>query len=809
MFRNYLAAALRNLVRNRLYAAINIIGLALGFAAAFLIAVFVKDELSYDKWIPDHNRTYLLTNIEHRLPGQPPLQFDRLLPQIAPALKLSIPSLEAVARLVKSDVTLRHSNIEANEQLYWADPEVFDVLRLPSLAGDLEGALLQPDSIVLTRSISEKYFGRTDVVGETIDVNRETPMTVRAVIEDLPSNSHLDITIIASARASISPLAGPLPNPYVVIFTYTYVRLMPGVSIAAFRHALMDFVEQNADAISAGPPGHREVLTPIPVAAVHLTPTNVPVSAMKPRGSVAVIVSISITGLLIVLTASFNFVNLMAARAAKRAAEVGVRKVSGAMRRDLIIQFLGESLLYTVIGMIMAGGLAELLSPALQTFLQRSSRFHPDVDPAAIIGVAGFAILLGILAGAYPAFVLSAFQPIKVLKSGSVQGSGPNLVHRILAMAQFAILIGLVAATAIIHDQLHFALNEGLRLDKDEALLITTACSNTFKDQVSRVAGVEAAACSSRNALAFANAIGPMRLADGTQITMTRTAVGPGFFELYGIAPVAGRLFADARHDELPAVSDPASRRPLSVIILNQAAVRKMGFASAGAAIGQSVPLGPGSGDSEPQAEIIGVVSDFSVDSVGRAITPTFFYADAGQYQILNVKLNGRDIPQALAAIDQLWRIFGEPRPITQTFLNQRVEDMYKDISRQGQLFAVFSGIAVFIAGLGLIGLAAFTAEHRTKEIGIRKVMGATPRDILGLVVWEFIKPVLWANIVAWPVSYFIMHRWLEGFAYHIDLSPWMFLAASALALLIAVLTVSGHALLVARAQPVAALRYE
>jgi putative ABC transport system permease protein len=802
MFRNYFAAALRNLVRNKLYAAINITGLSVAFVAALLIALFVRDELSYDTWIPEHERTYLIAG------GNPGFHFDIAPAGLAALVKLDIPFVETIARLASDDVSLRHADIESNEHIYWADPTIFETLALPVIAGDPKTALDRPESIVLTRSLARKYFGRDDAVGETLDINRQHPMTVTAVLEDLPPNTHLDAAIMASSRAAASPLARPGDNAGVA--TYAYARLMPGHSGEEFRRALADLVERHANSYFTLPSGERVILRPIPVADVHLAepPSMANIFIMKPRGSPAIIINVSVIGVLILLVACINFVNLMTAWAAQRAAEVGVRKVSGAERRDLIIQFIGEALLYVTASTGIAVGLAERLSPKLQDFLQRGSAFPYWHEPAFVCGIIAFSLVLGVLAGAYPALVLSAFRPAAVLKTNMVRGSGSGFLRRLLATVQFAVLIGLIVATGTIYAQIHFALNEGMRIDTDQALMISTPCRGSFEARVRALPGVTAAVCSHIHPLDRGGGrLSSATLPDGSTILVAKNMVAPGFFEFYGLRPLAGRFLSAARGDEMPFFAEPAQRKPPAVIVINQAALRAFGFQSAADVIGQELPTN--FGDPSTKATVVGVVGDFSLDSIGSVVAPAFYFSDASFYGALNVKLNGHDIPETLAAIDRLWKEFGEPRPIVRSFLDQQIEGLHKDLTRQGQVFAAFAGVAIFIAGLGLFGLAAFTAERRTKEIGVRKAMGASQTDVLRLLVWEFAKPVLWANVIAWPIGYFAMRRWLEGFAHHIDLEPWVFLGASAIALLIAILTVAGHALLVARAEPVAALRYE
>ncbi|MHB1205335.1 MAG: FtsX-like permease family protein [Rhodospirillaceae bacterium] len=518
--------------------------------------------------------------------------------------------------------------------------------------------------------------------------------------------------------------------------------------------------------------------------------------------------AVSAVGALIAIVALSNFINLMTARSARRAVEVGVRKAVGAHRRNLIAQFIGESLLYVGLGAGLAAALVQILLPSFNAFLQRAITFDLMNSPVLLLTVAGVTVLAGVLAGAYPAFVLSSFPPHATLKSSQASAVSTRL-RQGLVICQFAILIGLGLGAVIVYQQTRFGMNENLRLTRDQVLLIQTACSDAFKDAVLEVPGVQAAACSSMTMMGAINGT-PASLPDGTTVILSRAAADFGLLELYGRRPLAGRFFSrDRTADSASAYGRSGPQAP---IVINEKLAHALGYATPDQAIGASVPWvnQPGSDGLEPRpSTVIGVVADFPVRSVTSPIEPMAFFVDRAQAQMLHVKISGDRVPETLDAIDKVWRQVGEPRPIRRRFFDQYVENMYRDIERQGTMLMAFTVLTVFIACLGLFGLAAFTAEQRTKEIGIRKAMGARTGDLLGLLLWQFTKPVLWANLIAWPAAYFIMRRWLEGFAYHIDLAPWMFLAASALAVVISLATVMGHALLVARAQPVTALRYD
>jgi putative ABC transport system permease protein len=565
----------------------------------------------------------------------------------------------------------------------------------------------------------------------------------------------------------------------------------------------------------------------MPLADLHL---HAPADPRLTTGSAAAVYSALWIALLIVAIAGINFVNLTTARATRRAVEVGVRKASGAERRNLIVQFIGESMIYAALAMALAILFAQLLLPSFNGFLQRTIVFDFTHDPRLVGAVFMVVGAVGVLAGAYPALVLARFSPAAVLKGSLTGGLRSGRGRQVLVALQFMVLVVLALVSTTITRQAHYAMNAALRFDKDQMLVIRTAlnvpntlpCDSALATAVRALPGVRGAACASSEPLLKIEAqeihtdvTGP----GGATLKADEMLVDFGYFELFGIRPLAGRGFS---RDFSGDIGLQDATAPPSVVI-NESLSRALGFPTPQSAIGQTVrwypflpvtaasiaafngktalPLSP--------SQIVGVVPEFALVSARQALKPTIFSVSPTGYTVLNVKLQGSQVPETLAAIDRLWKQLGPPRPIDRSFLDQQIEDMYRDVTRLGDAMAAFAGVAVFIACLGLFGLATFAAESRTKEIGVRKALGASRADVLRLVLWEFNKPVLWASLIAWPVAYFIMRRWLEGFAERVDVGLWMFPLASAIALMFAILTVSGHALLVARAQPVTALRYE
>ncbi|MDB5495955.1 MAG: transporter permease, partial [Phenylobacterium sp.] len=806
MFRNYLAAALRNLARNRLYAGVTIAGLAIGFAAAMLIGLYVRDELTFDRFVPGHERVYLLSETLASKSGMLDTNLTQI--KLVPFLKPDFPEIQYAARLSGSyfPPTVRRGDIVASEQgLYWGDEDFFRVFPLPVVAGDLATALTSADGIVLTRAAARKYFGRDAPLGETLLVNRQ-PFRVTAVIKDLPSNTHLAFEMVGASRAAQSPISqfGPINGPSDLTL-FTYIRLRPGATTARIEPRMASYLDQRIPLGALVEYGKMfRTLHLVPLTQIHLRPISQEVFNSKSPVDPAILTAIGAVGGLIVIVAAINFVTLMTARAARRAVEVGVRKAAGASRRDLIAQFMGEAFLYVLAAAVLGVSLAELLMPAANAFLQRKMSFDYLHDPGLALGMLGVLLLIALLSGAYPAFVLSGFRPSAVLKGGPIASVGGNRVRQALVVAQFAVLIALALMAVTMVRQTLFALNDGMRLNKDQVLLVfSQPCLQPFRDEARKLTGVKAAGCAGANALNLSNSTDAVTVNGRRHDNINRAAIDFGFLETFGLKPVAGRLFDRSRPADA-ALDNADAYQPM---ILNETAVRKLGFASPQAAIGKTV-LWHGDWDITMQkatftlqplkpSEIVGVVPDFTLGSMRQEIKPFMYVIGRNMPPdsvAMAIKLDGRRIPETLAGLDGLWKRLGDGRPMLRVFVDQFTMRLYVDTIIQGATVAIAGLIALTIAALGLFALSAYTTERRTKEIGVRKAMGASSGDILKLLLWQFTKPVIWANLIAWPAAWLILRWWLSSFAYHVDLAPWTFAVAGLGALVIAWATVFVHA---------------
>ena len=828
MLKNYLAAALGNLSRNWLYAGVTILGLSVSFAAAILIGLYLRDEYSFDRFIPGYERIYRV-QMGLTLPGQKPFRSDYIMSMVANDLKQDFPQVERTARMEMSGVGVRRGDMESLEQIAWADPDLFKVLQMPVLAGDPVVALQAPDGLVMTRELARKYFGEDAPIGKTLRVSTAlninlppdemkawiAPYTMRvlAVLKDAPQSSHISVGLYGSGRAGLSLLAmeDRHPSPF-SSNSLTYVKLRPGASPEPVDTAFPAFVDRHFPAAKGSASIKFNLM---PLASLHFSGLQSG-DGMRPPGDRGVDAGIGAVGLLIVLIAAINFVTLMTARATRRAVEVGVRKAVGARRRDLVAQFMGEALIYVLIAILIGVSLAEILLPYANAFVGRSIRFDYLDDPRLLGAIGGLALVTTLLAGAYPALVISGFRPAQALKGGVGQSAGASGVRLTLVVVQFAILIGLIVMTGTVYRQTTFALNDAMRLDTDQVLRIAAPCEKGLKQQIAALPGVKQVACAGGQVVSGGLSANFARQPGRPTVTVNLGSIDAGFLEMHGLKPLAGRFFDPNRGQDmvLDRMGESGVYQP--TIVLNEAGVQKLGFRTPADAVGKTISWGrwsgaPGGGQFPPMAasEVIGVVRDFTLQSIRNQINPMIYYVDPGDARFMVVKLNGRQIPETMRAILHAWKATGHDRALPQTFENQVVQDLYRDVITQGVALGICAGLAILIACMGLFALAAFTTERRTKEIGVRKAMGASTADVVRLLVWQFTKPVLWANLVAWPVAFWAMNRWLQGFAYRVDLPPWLFLLASASAVMIAWATVSTHAWLVARAKPATALRYE
>lgn len=811
MFRNYLLTALRNFTRHRLYSFINVVGLAVGLACTIFIVLFIRDELSYDRWIPDTQNLYQVHGTLH-FPGQGNFTSSDTPYPVTVAMAAQIPEVTAQTHLTPERMTTEIGNRQFSELVDVVDPNFFQIIRLPLVEGNPAAVFAQPESVVLSQAAAKKYLGSQDPLGKTIMMDGVHPLNVTGVMRDLPHNTQLVADLAIPNTSKADELSPAKKQAWLSFDSGAFVRLAPGASPAAVLAKLTPIFDKNIDVmkeLNVNVPGSKVLEVALtPFTDVHMTAGG----GMTPPGSWTVVYGFGAIALLILAIACFNFTNLATARAMIRAREVSLRKVMGARRRQLVVQFLGESILTALLALALALALVEVLLPTYDAFLDRPITLDYRTSGSLLAGLVGVAIITGLIAGVYPALVLSGFRPAATLRSGLKSPSCSGLLRTGLVILQFAISIGLGIAALVVFAQVRYAQQVDLGFVRHGMVIVsdadkmTPAARDTFVRTLASSPAIEGVAQSSSAPFLDQVNMGTFRVPGGAQRLYIRLVdASPDLPKLYNMRLLAGRWLSLARGNDL----NTGKQDPLQDgrdVLLTESAVERLGW-TAQTAIGKRIVETDAS--KLLSVTVVGVMADVMMDGVRTHVQPTMFLYNPNGFDTFAVRVKTADLPQALAEIDSTWHRFAPTVAIRRHFLGDMFDRLFVADRQQGAMFGLFVGIAIFIACLGLFGLAAFTAERRTKEIGIRKAFGARTPDIVRLLLWQFSIPVLIANIVAWPVAYYWLHSWLETFAYRISLSPLYFAGAGGAALLIAWMTIVGHAVRVARSNPVHALRYE
>ena len=789
MLKSYLTVALRSLRRHRAYSFINIAGLAVGMACVLLIFLYVQDERSYDQYHAKKDRIYrLVTAVDGasfdgvaKVPGA-----------WGPATLEDLPGVEAMTRLRFSSTVL----VSRGDQRFYegggfyTDPAIFEVFSFTMQQGDPATALDDPNGIVLTESLAQKYFLDENPLGQALTFDNQQERTVTGVLADVPANSHFTFTFLLPTAAE----PDSLQYDWVRNQHYTYLLLGANTSPEA--------VLAQVPAVLTRRIGEE--------AATRYTPrlqalTDIHLGSnlwreMAVNGNRDYLYLFGAVAFFILLIACINFMNLATARSARRAREVGVRKASGARRSALMQQFLGESILMSGIAVVLAVVLVSLLLPAFNQITGKTLSLAVLMDGRVMPALVGFALFVGLLAGSYPAFVLSAFRPVSVLK-GDVAGTSRVGLRKALVVFQFAISIILIVAVGVIDNQLHFIQSKNLGFNKDQVVIVPirdnamTASLEAVKQEFLNQPGVVSVAASGNlpGGGDWGFPLYPEGIPDDQRPPSRILAVDHDFIDTYQMEIVAGRNFSEQGIDAQGA------------FLLNEEAARQIGWADP---IGKTMGLPP-SISPEP-LPVVGVVKDFHFRSLHESIGPlVFFKPPPFWFSLFSIRISPENAETTLARIEDVWDRFDPAHPLTHSFLDQNFQALYQGETLVRTLLNYAMALAIFIACLGLFGLAAFTAEQRTKEIGIRKVLGASASGIVLLLSKDFARLVAVAFVVAAPLAYFAMNRWLNAFAYQVDISWGIFLMAGSLALAIALATVGYQAVRAALADPVKALRYE
>lgn len=808
MLKNYLKIAFRSLLKNKIYTAINILGLTVGLACCVLILLYVQDELSYDDFHPNKENLYRVA-LERIYPDH--TSYYAIIPSgFSEVFEEEIPEVRKSTRLLGfpnfTNIVEYKEKVFEERYVFFADSNFFDVFDYELLQGDTNGLLENPNTVILTESTAQKYFGSENPVGKTLDINNNETEVV-GIMQDIPENSHMKFDFLSS-----STNLGFLQQPnYIGFSSYTYVELESGATKQQVEEKIPPLVERYAagnierqhgisyqEYISAGN-GYDYFLQPI--TSIHLR-SNLE-SEIQPNGSITYVYIFISIAVLILIIACINFVNLATARSAERAREVGVRKVMGSDRPQLIRQFLTESVFLSLLSLVLAAGLIQLILPYFNKLAGKDLLL--DLFGSTMVGplLFGFALVVGLLAGLYPALYISSMKPVEVMKGKFQSNSSGRWLRNGLVVFQFAISIILISGTLVVNDQMDFIQNKRLGFDKENVLVI---------DRFGNLAEQQDAFIQGLNNLANVQSVGATGTMFGDNffgiqfqqssssdvITMKGMTVDDNFIETVDINLLEGRSFSEEFNDSLN-------------IILNEAAVKALGIEDPfGARLTSTNNV-----NNQPVTQVftvIGVAENFNFESLRTNITPLAVLSSEsaiGFENFVAVKLSTPNFSETINQIEETWTSMAPGLPFSYSFLDNDLASLYEAEQTSAQIFAVFAVLAIIIACVGLFGLAAYTAYQRTKEIGVRKVLGATVPNIVLLLSKDFAKLVGIAFLIAAPIAYLAMQSWLENFAFRIDLSLFTFVIAGLAALFIAFATVSYQAISAAIVNPVNSLRTE
>ena len=806
MIRNYIKIAFRNLGKYKFISFINLFGLTIGLTCCLLILAYILNEISYDKYQPYADRTYRISRSFHNEEGIQSLHLASISPPFGPLLKNEFPEIQKITRLLSNGNTafVYQDKQFYENQVFFADENLPDVFKIDVVKGNAKKALEDPFSIMISDKLARKYFGNEDPMNKIVKLDNNLPCKVGGVFKPFPSNTHVHADVlIAFNTLKDSAIYGErnLQTNWGNNSFLTYVVIPKGSDPKKLEGKFPAFLDKYYH-FPDEPPGFKgSKFTHLYLTAL----TDIHLRShldyeVEENGDIKRIYIFSIIALFILLIACINYMNLSTARSVLRAKEIGIRKTVGAERKEIILQFLSESVLISWFAILLAIVLTALLLPWLNKFSGLDLSMQILIKWQIILPLIIAPFVVGILSGLYPALFMSSFEPVKVLK-GLFKVSGNISLRKALVVAQFAISIILLISTVIVFKQLRYMQQKSLGFSKDHVITMfnTAAFGNqfeSFRNELLQNPGVREVARSSRIpsgrlldaqdvALPAGDTVKPL------SVDLKFVTVDYNFVPAYGMGIAAGRNFSNAYKTDS------------NSFVINEAATKVLGWRSAQEAINKDLVYGGQKG------KVIGVVKDFHFESLHQRIPPLLFNVNANRYNRISIKLSGANIASSLGFVEKTWKKFLPETPYDYSFLDERFAQLYQSEQRQKSIFTVFAFIAIFIACLGLFGLSAFTISQRVKEIGIRKILGADVSTIVALLSKDFLKLVLVAAVIAFPVAWFAMHKWLEDFAYRIGISLWIFLVAGIVAALIAFITISFQAVKAARANPVKNLRTE
>lgn len=788
MFKNYFLIALRIINRQKMYSILNIAGLAIGMAAFLLIALYTQYELGFDRYHQNADRIYRMVREDRTLTPAP----------LGPALTESFADVEAVARIIQDKNTLisRGDAHFLEAEFYWAGADIFKIFSLPFIHGDPESALKNPSSIVISQSTARKYFGDQNPLGETLNVDDRMDFKVTGVFADMPANSHFLMDVIVPYEDYFKATGNDITN-WNSNFTYTYFMLRDGASSVALQGDIHRVIEIPLLEKYGVPKPYPEAFYFVQsIKDIHLNSHRE--QEISVNNDMMYILLFSSIAVLILFIACINYVNLTTARSTRRGREVGMRKVVGAQRIQLIQQFMGESFFLILLALALTMMIISLVLPVFNNLVERQLSMASMAEPQFLLMIVATVMFVSLLAGGYPAINISGFKPITILQGVLATGKKGRSLRNTLVLFQFSVTIALFICTLTINNQLEFVNSYDVGYSKDNIINVKIRDGAVRRNieaiktellQSPDVVGITASGRLPNDIDGFTSRALNPRLPD-QEFTIYYNTADYDFVDLYDIQIVEGRNFSrDLTSDEQ------------GVFLVNEAAVRAGEWESP---LQQTMTHWSGE-----TGKVVGVMKDFHLRSLHSPIEPLYIFLAPENFSYLSLKVKPTGIPATLEYVEAVLKKFSPNFPFEYAFFDQEFAKAYHPEQRMVNIFSSFAILAIIVACLGLFGLSAFTAQQRTREIGIRKVMGASVARITVLLSREFIRWVILANLIAWPVAYVVMDRWLQNFTLQAGQSPWYFLLAAVMALVIAVLTVSVLSVRAASASPIKALRHE
>lgn len=788
MFRNYFKIAVRNLKRHKSYSTINILGLILGLTCFFLIMIFIQNEFSFDTFHKKGDRIYrVLINQDHFYQGRN--QAAVLPAGFGPTIKSQIPEVKMMTRIEDGEGLFEVNGFSFTENgLGFVDPDFLKMFDFPLLSGDLNTALDDPFSLILSEKMAHKYFGNQNALGKTITVDGEYEYTVKGIMKNIPANSYFQFDCLASIFTLNSIYGQDRLEKWNNYNYVTFLLFEEGTDVTLTLEKIRKIFNE------------RKFRFIIDCELQHLKEIHFHQKALFEKGMTADIRTVyilSTIGFVILLIACFNYINLATARASTRLREIGIRKVVGAQKRDLIRQFLGESFGFVFTSFLVSSIIVTALLPTFASFMHREIPLISITTPSTLLFIMGSLVVIAIIAGIYPAILLSSFRPAAILgKTSSVRGGSKSTFRNILVIVQFIFTTGLILCTLVTNEQVSFMKNKDLGFIKDH--ILTFSAENLdiepqiFKQELLQFPGIEGVTLSSQTPSSISSADLPSW--DGKPENeegppFFRLRIDQDFFSLYDIPIKLGRNFTKTHSTDLD-----------ESIIINQSAVETVGWTE---------PIGKKLYSGDESWTVIGVIEDFHFQSLRLSIAPLMIKLSNDEIRTVSIKIRPDDVESSLRFINEAWKKYSSGFPLDYSFLDDRLTRYYRAELRLNQSFQTFALIAVFIACLGLFGLASYHVEQKTKEIGMRKVLGATVPAMFLMTLKQTLKMVAIGTLIALPVGYLIMNKWLENFAYRIQVGPDQFILASILAVAVAFFTTSYLSVRAATANPVDSLRYE